>query len=130
MILLCGTNPVYCSISLVARNGKTAGQSVKAATNLATDTGTGIWGPTHSYPFAISFPAATGLSGIKASGQSFPFQDTMFVVPSLSSVSPSLPAFSTTPALNAVATYSLNLTVAVSPSFQEFPLHYSRISFT
>ncbi|MCJ1225724.1 hypothetical protein MMC12_002373 [Toensbergia leucococca] len=104
--------PSSLTVSLIGRNGKASKTSVKATTNLAKDTGTGIWGPTYSYPFILNFPATTGVSGLTVSGQTFSFQDSMFVVPALSSVSPSPPAFSTSPALSIVQTYTANTTVA------------------
>jgi len=105
--------PGTLTIALISRAGKTTTTTTTAKVS-AQDTGTGIWGPTHSYTFKLSFPAATGLSGVTAGGQTFSFQDTMFVVPALSSVSPKPPAFSTGPGMNAVAAYTANVTVAVS----------------
>ncbi|MCJ1460186.1 hypothetical protein MMC28_010565 [Mycoblastus sanguinarius] len=103
--------PSSLTITLVGRSGQTTTTSV-TATKSASDTGTGIWGPTNSYSFTLNFPATTGLSGLTVSGKTFEFQDTMFVVPSLSSVSPAPPAFAPSPSLNTVTTYSVNTTVA------------------
>ena len=105
--------PGSLTVALINRAGTTT-STTTTATVSAQDTGTGIWGPTNSYSFTLSFPAATGLSGVTANGQTFKFQDTMFVVPAMSSVSPQPPAFAPGPSLNAVATYTANLTVAVS----------------
>ncbi|KAF6236205.1 hypothetical protein HO173_005835 [Letharia columbiana] len=103
--------PSTLPITLINRAGKTTTTSVTASVS-SSDTGTGIWGPTHSYPFTLSFPASVGLSGLAASGQNFTFQDTMFAVTALSSVSPTLPTFAASPSINTVSTYSLNTTVA------------------
>ncbi|KAL2051140.1 hypothetical protein ABVK25_008569 [Lepraria finkii] len=103
--------PATLKIILIGRNGKTTSTSA-TGTMSAADTGTGVWGPTRSYPFTLSFPATTGLSGISVSGQTFTFQDSMFVVPGMSNFSPTPPTFSTTSSLNAVSTYTVNTTVA------------------
>ena len=107
--------PGSLTIALISRAGSTT-STTTTATVSGADTGTGIWGPTHSYSFKLSFPASTGLSGVTANGQTFSFQDTMFVVPALSSVTPTPPPFTTGPSMNTVATYTANLTVAVSYS--------------
>lgn len=112
--------PATLTIALISRAGTTTTTTTTAKIS-ATDTGTGIWGPTNSYVFSLTFPAATGLSGVTAGGTTFSFQDTMFVVQSLSSVSPKPPAFSTTPSMNSVATLTTNTTVAVSHIHPENP---------
>ena len=103
--------PATLTIKLIGRNGK-ATATTATGTKSASDTGTGVWGTTRSYPFTLSFPATTGISGISVNGQTFSFQDSMFVVSSLSNFSPTPPAFSTTSSLNTVSTYSVNTTVA------------------
>lgn len=105
--------PSTLTVALISRAGVTTTTTTTAQIS-STDTGTGIWGPTNSYPFTLNFPAATGLSGVTAGGATFSFQDTMFVVPVLSSVSPQPPPFSTSPSMNTVAAYTTNTTVAVS----------------
>ncbi|KAK4691247.1 hypothetical protein P7C71_g5711, partial [Lecanoromycetidae sp. Uapishka_2] len=77
--------PSSLTITLINRAGKTTTTSVTAPISSA-DTGTGIWGPTHSYTFSLSFTSTVGLSGLSTNGQTFAFQDTMFVVPTLSYV--------------------------------------------
>ena len=99
------------SVTLINRAGKTTTTTYTASVSSA-DTGNGLWGPTHSYAFTLTFPASVGLSGVSASGQTFAFQDTMFAVPALSSVSPNPPAFAASPSLNTVSTYTVNATVA------------------
>lgn len=106
--------PDSLTITLISRVGRTEEISTTAMMS-STDTGTGIWGPTRSYAFTLKFPAATGLSGLVAGTTTFYFQDNMFLVASLSSVSPQLPPFATSPDMNNVATYTANTTVAVSP---------------
>lgn len=103
--------PSTLTIALINRAGQTTTETVTASASSA-DTGTGIWGPTNSYAFTLPFEADVGLSGLEVSGQNFTFQDTMFAVPALSSVSPAPPTFAPNPSLNAVSTYSLNTTVA------------------
>ena len=103
--------PASLTVTLIDRTGKTTTTTATAARS-AADTGSGLWGPTRQYPFTLSFPASVGLSGISVSGQTFQLQDTMFVIPKLSSFSPSPPAFSPTSNLNTVSTYSVNMTVA------------------
>jgi hypothetical protein len=107
--------PATLDVALISRLG-TPTVTTTTVQISATDTGTGIWGPTHSYDFTLTFLAAIGMSGVTAGGKTFSFQDTMFVVPALSSVSPQPPPFSTSPSMNTVATYTTNTTVAVSPS--------------
>lgn len=81
-------------------------------TDLSTDTGTGIFGPTHSYPFTIDFVAGTGLSGVKVANQIFPLQDSLFIDMGLSSVSPGLSAVSN-PTFGVERTWTFNITAAV-----------------
>ena len=72
-------------------------------------TGTSIFGPTRFYPFTIRFSSDIGLSGLQVLGQKLPMQDSMFVVPKLSSVTPRLAE------VNADMTeFAINITVAVS----------------
>ena len=106
-----GTAPGSYTVKLIGRNGQTQSQTA-TATKSAADSGTGLFGPTYSYKLTLQFPATTGVSGIDVGGTKFTFQDSMFVVPGLSSVSPTPPPFSTTPAMNAQKDYTANLTVA------------------
>ena len=105
--------PGSLTIALINRAGTTT-TTTTTATVSGQDTGTGIWGPTHSYTFTLKFPASVGLSGVTAGGQTFSFQDSMFVVPAMSSVNPKPPAFAPGPSMNTVTAYTANLTVAVS----------------
>ncbi|KAL9097666.1 MAG: hypothetical protein Q9163_006306 [Psora crenata] len=105
------TAPDSLQVALIGRDGQSTTDAA-TATKSSADLGTGIFGPTYQYPFTITFPASTGISGVTANGQTFAFQDTMFVVPGLSSVSPTAPAFVPTPELDATQDYSVNLTVA------------------
>lgn len=79
--------------------------------NLATDTGNGVYGPTFPYPFTLTFPATTGVSGIAVDGQKFPLQDSLFVVPTLSSIEPGLAEYNI---LDPVHLFTFNVTAAVS----------------
>ena len=107
------TAPGNLKVTLVGRNGQTTSTSA-TATKSSDDRGTNIFGPTTQYPFTLKFPATTGVSAVKVNDQTFAFQDSMFVVPGLSSLSPTPPAFNPTPAMSATQTYAANLTVAVS----------------
>jgi len=106
-----GPAPSTLTITLIDRAGKTTTTTATAKISSA-DTGTAIWGPTHSYTFTLSFPATVGVSGLSVSGQTFAFQDTMFVNAGLSHVSPAPMQFSTTTAMNTVTAFSVNTTVA------------------
>ena len=110
------TRPSSLTFALINRAGKTT-TTTTTATASTSDTGTGIWGPTSSYQFTLAFSATVGLSGVTANGQTFQFQDTMFVAPTLSSVTPQPPAFSLNSAtMDATSTYTVNTTVAYLPS--------------
>jgi len=119
--------PSTLTVALISRAGVTT-TTTTTAEKSATDTGTGIWGPTNSYAFSMTFPALIGLSGVTAGGTTFPFQDTMFVVPALSSVSPQPPPFSTGPSMNTVADYTTNVTVAVSFAYLRYISHSLDVS--
>ena len=125
-VTLGTTAPGTYKVTLVGRDGKATSTSA-TATKSTTDTGTGIYGATYSYQFQLTFPATTGVSGIQVGSTTFPLQDTMFVTPGLSSVSPTPPAFVPTPALSATADYSANITVAVSLPTIPFPTFFPNI---
>ena len=112
---VAGANPAPATLTvqLVGRNGQVGTQSA-TATRSSADTGTGLYGATYNYKFSITTTSATGVSGIQVLGTKYALQDTMFVVPGLSSFSPPPPAFSFTPAMNNQAAYTANVTVAVS----------------
>lgn len=108
--------PSTLTITLVNRAGKATTTTVKA-TSSTSDTGNGLWGATRSYPFTLKFAASVGVSGLTINGQTFSFQDSMFVVSGLSSVTPKPPTFSTdSTAMGATAAYKANTTVAFLPS--------------
>ena len=79
--------------------------------DLATDAGNGVYGPTFPYPFTLTFPATTGLSGIAVDDQNFPLQDSLFVIPTLSSIEPGLAVYNI---LDPVHLFTFNITAAVS----------------
>lgn len=108
-----GAAPGSLTIALINRSGKTT-KTTTTAQSSAQDTGTGVFGATRSYAFTLSFDAKSGMSGLTANGATFPLQDTMFVVAAMSNVNPKPPPFSTTPAMDAATTYTVNTTVAVS----------------
>jgi len=49
--------PTTLTVASISRAGQTTTTTTTAKIS-ATDTGTGIWGPTHSYAFTLTFPAA------------------------------------------------------------------------
>ncbi|KAL8690317.1 MAG: hypothetical protein Q9218_004210 [Villophora microphyllina] len=102
--------PQSLDIALKGRNGQTTIPSLKITTNLTADTGTGLYGPTHSYPFTIGFPAGSGLSALVVQGKNFALQDSIFVDAASSSVEPGLAAFATS---FKVLPYTIKVTVAV-----------------
>ena len=93
------------------REGAVSEISTNAAGDLTTDTGNGIYGPTFQYPFTLNFPASTGLSGIAVGDQKFPLQDSLFVIPTLSSIEPGLAEFNFA---DPAHLFTLNITAAVS----------------
>ncbi|ERF76415.1 hypothetical protein EPUS_06973 [Endocarpon pusillum Z07020] len=84
--------PSSLTITVVDRMRRLSRTSVEATTD-NTDRSNGIYGPTFHYPFTISFEGSSGLSGIEVGDQRFPLQDSLFVVPALSSVSLGRAAF-------------------------------------
>ena len=98
-------------VSLIDRNGLISEISTNAEGNLATDTGNGVYGPTFPYPFTLTFPAATGLSGVAVGAQRFPLQDSLFVIPTLSSIEPGLAQYNI---LDPAHDFTFNITAAVS----------------
>ena len=102
--------PSSLTVTVIDRSRRLSTNSVQATTD-HKDMSNGIYGPTFFYPFAISFPGSSGLSGIDVEGKRFPLQDSLFVVPGLSSISPGLADF------NIVAPaheFAFNITAAVS----------------
>ena len=91
---------------------------VLGATN-STLTGTSMFGNTTFYAFSINFPSSVALSGLRVQGYNLPFQDSMFVVPSLSSISPGFSELS----VIAPETYTINITTAVSPVIDTITLY-------
>ena len=113
--------PTNLKVALVNRAGKTT-TTTTTANAAAGDSGTGLFGKTTSYSFTLAFSATVGLSGITANGQKFALQDTMFIVPTLSSYSPTPPPFTlNAAALAATATYTVNTTVAYLTSAKAAP---------
>lgn len=79
--------------------------------NLSTDTGNGVFGPTFRYPFTVDIPGETGLGGLAVGSERFPLQDTLFVVPVLSSITPGLASYNI---LDPDKLWTFNVTAAVS----------------
>jgi hypothetical protein len=102
--------PSSLTITVIDRNRHLSQTSVKATTD-HTDHSNGIYGSTFHYPFTISFVGSSGLSGIEVGDQRFELQDSLFVVPTLSSVSPGLAAFKL---LDPAHEFTFNITAAVS----------------
>lgn len=59
--------------------------SVNATTD-HVDSSNGIYGPTFHYPSTVPVAGSSGLSGIEVGAQRCQFQDSLFVVPTLSSI--------------------------------------------
>lgn len=109
-------------ISLIGRDGVVSEISTNAAGDLATDAGNGVYGPTFPYPFALNFPATTGLSGIAVGDQKFPLQDSLFVIPTLSSIEPGLAEYNI---LDPAHVFTFNITAAVSDA--DLVCHCARV---
>lgn len=69
----------------------TAG-SVDATTD-HVDNSNGIYGPIFHYPFTVPFAGSSGLFGIEVGAQQFQFQESLFVVQTLSSISLGLASY-------------------------------------
>ena len=102
--------PTSLKVTVIDRNGHLSESSVNAITDLV-DNGNGVYGPTFHYPFTVSFAGSSGLSGIEAGTQKLPLQDSLFVVPALSSVSPGLATYNI---LDPTHEFTFNITAAVS----------------
>ena len=102
--------PTSLTVTVIDRDGSVSENSVKVTTDYK-DFSNGVYGPTFHYPFTISFPGSSGLSGVEVGDQRFPLQDSLFVVPTLSSVSPGLAAFNIT---DPAHEFTFNITAAVS----------------
>ena len=101
-------------VTLIDRNGAVSQISTNAVGELTTDTGNGIYGPTFPYPFTLDFPATTGLSGVTVDDENFPLQDSLFVIPTLSSASPGLAEYNI---LDPAHIFTFNITAAVSNGY-------------
>lgn len=105
--------PSSMTVTVIGRNGRLSQASVKATTD-HEDIGNGIYGPTYQYPFSVKFPGSTGLSGIQVDDQRFPLQDSLFVIPTLSSIDPGLATYNI---LDPAHDFTFNITTVVSPCF-------------
>lgn len=102
--------PSSLTITVLDLNRNPSPTSVTASTD-GTDKSNGVYGPTFHYPFNISIAGSSGLSGIKVGDQQFPLQDSLFVIPTLSSASPGRAAFRLT---DPAHEFTFNITAAVS----------------
>ena len=102
--------PRSLTVTIIDRNQLFSRTSVEANTD-RIDHSNGIYGPTFHYPFTISFAGSSGLSGIEVGVQRFRLQDSLFVVPSLSSISPGLATYNI---LDPAHEFTFNITAAVS----------------
>ena len=103
-----GPAPNSLPITVIDRKRRKSGNSLQATTD-KKDNGNSIYGPLYRYPFTISFPGSSGLSGIEVGKTKLPLQDDLFVVPKLSSISPRVNVANLNP-----VEYSINITAAVS----------------
>jgi Peroxidase len=102
--------PISLTITLIDRKQRLSQTSVEATTD-HKEHSNGVYGPTFHYPFTMSFAGSSGLSGIKIGAQPFQLQDSLFVVPTLSSISPGLAAYNI---LDPAHEFTFNITAAVS----------------
>lgn len=109
--------PSSLTIQVIGRNRRLTSYSATAITDLSNDMGNGVYGPTFQYPFSVTFPGATGLSGLQVSNQTFALTDSLFVVPALSSITPGLATYSI---LDPSHDFTFNITAAVSLSCRPF----------
>ncbi|MCJ1279796.1 hypothetical protein MMC21_007620 [Puttea exsequens] len=101
--------PASLTLVVIDRSGRISRATTKAMTD-HVDNSNGIYGPTFHYPFTISFPGTTGLSGIDVDGERLPLQDSLFVVPNLSSISPGLATYNI---LDPAHEFTFNITAAL-----------------
>ena len=111
--------PKSLTITVIDRFGQRTPTNVVATTD-HVDRGNAIYGPVFQYPFAVSFAGSSGLSGIQIGGQRLPLQDNLFVVPTLSSVSPGIAAFNFSEGPHE---FTFNITAAVSAIIPYLPFH-------
>ena len=102
--------PTSLTVTVIDRNRRPSETSVKVTTD-HVDNGNGIYGPTYHYPFTVLFAGSSGLSGIEVGDQHFPLQDSLFVAPTLSSISPGLATYNI---LDPAHEFTFNITAAVS----------------
>ena len=102
--------PISLTVTVMDRNRRPSQTNVKATTD-HIDHSNGIYGSTFHYPFTISFAGSSGLSGMEVGAQQFQLQDSLFVVPTLSSISPGLATYNI---LDPAHEFTFNITAAVS----------------
>ena len=104
--------PTSLSLIVIDGNQRLTNTSTQAITD-RVDLSNHAYGPTFHYPFSVSFAGGSGLSGIQVSGieQQFPLQDSLFVVPTLSSITPGFDKYNI---LDPLHEFTFNITAAVS----------------
>ena len=102
--------PASLTVTIIDGNHRLTNTSVQAITNHVDQTN-GVYGPTFHYPFSISFLGSSGLSGMQVGTEQFPLQDSLFIVPILSSISPGLADYNI---LDPTHEFTFNITAAVS----------------
>lgn len=102
--------PGSLTVTVVDRDRRPTRNSVQAI-NDGVDHGNGIYGPTFHYPFTISFAGSRGLSGIQVGDEKFQLQDSLFVVPTMSSINPGLATYNI---VDPTHEFTFNITAAVS----------------
>ena len=98
-------------VNVIDRNGRPTKTNAKPSMSPTTDMGNGVYGPTFQYPFSVSFPGSSGISGVQVGHQHFPLTDSLFVVPALSSITPGLASYNI---LDPAHEFTFNITAAVS----------------
>ena len=106
--------PTSLSVIVIDNNQRLTNTSTQATTD-HVDLSNRAYGPTFHYPFSVSFAGSSGLSGIQVSGieQQFPLQDSLFVVPTLSSITPGFDKYNVHDPSHE---FTFNITAAVSLS--------------
>ena len=102
--------PTSLSVTIVDRNRRLLPAGVKATTD-HVDHGIGIYGSTFHYPFTLSFAGSSGLSALQVNDQRFQLQDTLFIIPTLCSISPGLATYNI---IDPSHEFTFNITAAVS----------------
>jgi len=104
--------PKSLTVTIIDRKGQITKNSVAVISD-GINYSTGVYGPTYHYFFSVSFPASSGLSGMVVNGQRFQLQDTLFVIRTLSSISPGFAVYNI---IDPAHEFTFNITAALLSS--------------